>query len=57
MYEYVKDFQNLGFGMFVNFGLYSVVGKGEWYKHMHQVTIEKYKSLSQKFKRLGQKKL
>lgn len=28
--EYIKRFEKLGFGMFVHFGLYSVLGKGEW---------------------------
>lgn len=26
----VADFEKLGFGMFVHFGLYSIVGQGEW---------------------------
>lgn len=30
-FDYVYDFENKGFGMFVHFGLYSVVGEGEWY--------------------------
>ena len=25
--QYIKDFENLGFGMFVHFGIYSVLGK------------------------------
>ena len=29
-FEYIKDFEKLGFGMFVHFGLYSVLGTGEW---------------------------
>lgn len=29
--QYIKDFEDLGFGMFVHFGLYSMVGKGEWH--------------------------
>ena len=28
--QYIKDFENLGFGMFVHWGLYSQIGKGEW---------------------------
>lgn len=28
--KYIKDFEKLGFGMFVHFGLYSLVGQGEW---------------------------
>ena len=30
MDNYVTRFEKLGFGMFVHFGLYSVIGKGEW---------------------------
>ena len=29
--NYVEKFEKLGFGLFVHFGLYSVLGKGEWY--------------------------
>ena len=25
---YIKEFEKLGFGLFVHFGLYSIVGKG-----------------------------
>lgn len=28
--DYIKDFEELGLGLFVHFGLYSVHGKGEW---------------------------
>ena len=45
----VKDFEKLGFGMFVHFGLYSLVGKGEWYKHIHQVSDEAYMPLAKEF--------
>ncbi len=30
-YQYIADFEKLGFGLFVHFGLYSVQGQGEWY--------------------------
>ena len=30
-YQYVADFEKLGFGLFVHFGLYSVQAQGEWY--------------------------
>jgi len=29
--EYIRRFEELGFGIFVHFGLYSVIGKGEWH--------------------------
>ena len=50
MYEYVKEFENLGLGMFVHFGLYSVLGKGEWVKSKYAIADEKYEPLMQKFK-------
>ena len=50
MYEYVKEFENLGFGMFVHFGLYSILGKGEWVKHMYDIPDAEYEPLMQKFK-------
>ena len=43
MYEYIEKFKKLGFGLFVHFGLYSVVGKGEWYLHLNpKANKEKY---------------
>ena len=50
MYEYVKDFEKLGFGMFVHFGLYSVLGKGEWARARVNISEEKYMALTKKFK-------
>lgn len=29
--DYIVNFERLGFGMFVHFGLYSMLGQGEWY--------------------------
>ena len=28
--QYIKNFEQLGFGMFVHLGLYSQLNKGEW---------------------------
>ena len=50
MYEYVKEFENLGLGMFVHFGLYSILGKGEWVKFMYEMGDEEYEALTKKFK-------
>lgn len=38
----IKDFERLGMGMFVHFGPYSVIGKGEWAKHSLQIPWEEY---------------
>ncbi len=47
--QYIKDFENLGFGMFVHFGIYSVLGKGEWAKHIHNIPDEEYYVLMEQF--------
>ena len=40
----IKKFENLGFGMFVHFGLYSVHGKGEWAYNLN-ITPKDYEKL------------
>lgn len=47
--QYIKDFENMGFGMFVHFGLYSVLGKGEWAKLCHNISHEEYYSMMEQF--------
>lgn len=49
-HQYVKDFEKLGFGMFVHFGLYSQVGKGEWYLHENpEANMTDYENLTKTF--------
>lgn len=49
-YEYVKNFEKLGLGMFVHFGLYSMVGRGEWYlKNCADADWAMYKTLPERF--------
>ena len=45
--EYIKEFEKLGFGMFVHFGVYSVIGRGEWIRKW--LTAEEYYSNCEKF--------
>lgn len=47
--QYIKDFENLGFGMFVHYGLYSLLASGEWTKRNNNVPNEIYNSLILKF--------
>ena len=47
--QYIKDFEQLGFGMFVHFGIYSQVEKGEWYQGLYGVSVPKYEKLTQTF--------
>ena len=39
----IKDFENLGFGMFVHFGAYSVLGKGEWAMQRYAISPADYR--------------
>ncbi|MBQ6824052.1 MAG: alpha-L-fucosidase [Clostridia bacterium] len=45
----IVDFENLGFGMFVHWGLYSQLGVGEWTFHSHKRDMEEYKLLADTF--------
>lgn len=40
----------MGFGMFVHFGIYSVLGKGEWSKFHLNIPDDEYFTLTSKFK-------
>ncbi len=40
--DYIKNFEQLGFGMFVHFGLYSEIGKGEWVYNICNLKEEDY---------------
>jgi len=45
----VADFENLGFGMFIHWGLYSQLGRGEWVMHQERIPVEEYKELAKTF--------
>ncbi len=47
--QYIKEFEKFGFGMFVHFGIYSVLGRGEWAKYCHQMSDEEYYKLADVF--------
>ena len=46
---YIKDFEQLGLGMFVHFGLYSQLRHGEWVMNLHRIPKEEYRALAQTF--------
>ncbi|MBQ4321943.1 MAG: alpha-L-fucosidase [Oscillospiraceae bacterium] len=45
----IADFENLGFGMFVHWGLYSQLGMGEWTYFIHKREMDEYKKLKETF--------
>ncbi|MES2310021.1 MAG: alpha-L-fucosidase, partial [Verrucomicrobiota bacterium] len=45
----VAQFEKYGFGLFLHWGLYSLLGQGEWARHVLKIDPKKYESLSKKF--------
>ena len=45
----VADFENLGFGLFIHWGLYSQLGKGEWIQAVGGIPKEEYVKLQSTF--------
>jgi alpha-L-fucosidase len=42
-------FQDAKFGMFIHWGVYSVLGAGEWVMHQKQMTVSEYEKLPPQF--------
>ncbi len=40
-----REFQDMKFGMFIHWGVYSVLGDGEWVFHNRKLTVDEYKRL------------
>ena len=47
--QHIKDFEAMGLGMFVHFGIYSVLGKGEWAKFILKIPHDSYEALAERF--------
>lgn len=43
-------FKEARFGMFIHWGLYSVLGRGEWVMYLEHIPVEEYSKLAEKFK-------
>ena len=44
-----REFQDAKFGMFIHWGVYSVLGDGEWVFHNRALTLDEYNRLPQFF--------
>jgi len=44
-----KWFREAKFGLFIHWGVYSLLGKGEWIQHVGKIPVEKYEKLYPKF--------
>ena len=47
--KYIADFEEMGFGMFIHFGLYSQLGRGEWVQHIDKIPKDEYEKLADTF--------
>lgn len=47
--QYILDFEQLGLGMFVHWGLYSQLGRGEWVFAFEKMDMNEYKKLKDNF--------
>ena len=45
--ENLKWFQNARYGFMIHFGLYSMLGRGEWVMYNENIRLEEYKKLMQ----------
>jgi len=45
----LKWFRNARFGMFIHWGVYSLLGRGEWVMHHEKIPVKEYEKLSQQF--------
>jgi len=45
----VAAFEKRAFGLFVHWGLYSQLGKGEWVQKIHEIPVEEYEKLQSSF--------
>jgi alpha-L-fucosidase len=46
---HVARFERLAFGMFIHWGLYSQLGRGEWVMHREQIPVDEYAKLKETF--------
>lgn len=47
--EYIQQWQNLKFGMFIHWGLYAILGRGEWVMFHDAIDKDEYAKLADKF--------
>lgn len=49
MKDYQKWFREASFGMFIHWGLYSILGRGEWVRYHEEIPAEEYHKLAEQF--------
>ncbi len=45
----VAEYEKLAYGMFIHWGLYSLLGQGEWVQFMHKIPESEYAKMKERF--------
>ena len=45
----IEEFEKMGLGLFIHFGLYSQLGRGEWVMYFEKIDVDEYKKLQKTF--------
>jgi alpha-L-fucosidase len=45
----IARFESLAYGMFIHWGLYSQLGKGEWIQSLEKIPFDQYNELEKTF--------
>ncbi len=45
----IERFEKLGYGMFIHWGLYALLGQGEWVQHLRKIPMDEYVKLKERF--------
>ena len=45
----IAEFENFGFGLFIHYGLYSQLGRGEWVLYIEKLNLPEYEKLAETF--------
>lgn len=45
----IENYENMGLGLFIHWGLYSLLSQGEWTEFIHNIPKDKYELLTKKF--------
>jgi alpha-L-fucosidase len=49
VYSKIKDFEKSGFGLFIHYGLFSIMGEGEWIQDFKHIPVDEYAKLKDQF--------
>nr|MBR4280184.1 alpha-L-fucosidase [Clostridia bacterium] len=47
--QYIEDWKDLRFGMFIHWGLYALMGRGEWAMWTEAIDVDEYRKLKDEF--------